>query len=474
MANQALDWEIKHEPHGLFVTCYRPIIIGVQVEGNYQPAHVRATLLIETGPGSGEYEDTGVQFDGYSQYSDSSDGYFVLNAADFCKYYFEDITSWYDGTYCGTWHKMIGRGFMLRINPAIFSPSGILNVDEEQTLESKPFIVVPLITKAGESTSFENDNIRLDKFVNNGENNSSAPLMDTELIKLTTNMPQYNTIDINSGQYFFMTLLYRGVPGRIAYLRVWNETTGNSEDYEALSNDSSYARHTYVNIFPPTLEYVLASNNNAFQSLLFNGLGDLTTDVMSVQLQYKNSSTYSLERYSPKMYYRLIDSSKSSCKQEHFVWRNMRGGFDWFIATGTQNKEVSVSGGEYDKHTDFNRNTKWGQTTDSMPFGTIRGQHASSSLWNTKKEVYTMFTQPVTRKYAEWLEELVVSPQAWVCREVEGWQDYMIAGMSSANGKMLLAINIIKGSYKMYSTEKNLHYVEFKYTLSENSLTQKL
>jgi hypothetical protein len=38
---------------------------------------------------------------------------------------------------------------------------------------------------------------------------------------------------------------------------------------------------------------------------------------------------------------------------------------------------------------------------------------------------------------------------------------------------VLVAINIIKGSYKMHTTENGRHYIEFKYTLSENTLVQK-
>jgi hypothetical protein len=42
------------------------------------------------------------------------------------------------------------------------------------------------------------------------------------------------------------------------------------------------------------------------------------------------------------------------------------------------------------------------------------------------------------------------------------------------NTKGLVAINILKGSYKLHNTEKGRHFIEFKYTLSENTTTQKM
>ena len=45
-------------------------------------------------------------------------------------------------------------------------------------------------------------------------------------------------------------------------------------------------------------------------------------------------------------------------------------------------------------------------------------------------------------------------------------------GSDNADRYMLVAINIIKNSYKLHSTEKNVHYIEFQYSLSDNNLTQ--
>jgi hypothetical protein len=455
-----LNWSILAEPHGLFVTCYRPIVIIVNVVDN-QPSHIQGSLYIETFSGSDSYEDTGVKMNGYSNNNDNN---YVINVADYCQNYFIDEKDFYNGGgFCTNFNKMLSRAFKVVINPVLFQIDGSTNIDYEQELTSNPFIVPPLVTGADESTSLANDNIRIDKFVNNGTNNSSAPWGDSSWNRLTTNMPQNNTIDINSGFYYFQTLLYRGVSGITTKLKATNNTTGNSREFSLMG--SSVARHAYIHIHPVIIEFLLALQYGSFQNLLINETtGLLLGNSMTIQLEHKNSAGV-IQRTSPAMTYKLIDSSTTPlCQNEKFIFRNQRGGFDWFIATGQKDKEINVSGDEFDRQTDFNR-------LDTKSFGTIRGQHANSSLLNSRKETFTTFSQPLVKKYSNWLEELIVSPQVWIVKDVTDWATKTSI---ANNNKRLVAINIIKGSYKLHSTEKNTNFIEFKYNLSENDLTQKL
>ena len=119
---------------------------------------------------------------------------------------------------------------------------------------------------------------------------------------------------------------------------------------------------------------------------------------------------------------------------------------------------------EFDRHTNFERS--------ESTFDLLRGQHNNTNLWNSKKEIFSIFSQKVTKQYAIWLEELIMSPQVWVVEDIKDFQNTN-PGVGYDN-KGLLAINILKGSFNVFNTENNMHYIEFKYKLSENTITQKM
>lgn len=468
--NAPLNWDIHNQPHGLFVTCYRPIVIRVKVTGTQQPAHIVGTLLLESNTQNGNFEDTGVKVNGYTE---DNDGFYSFNVAEVCKSYFNlDEDNFHNEPWCSTFYRILGRAFKVRINPVNFLSNGGVEVDEDDELVTWPFIVVPLITKHNEQTStVEYDNVRVDKWVNNGDNDSEAAWFDASWNENTSNMPQNNEIDIAKGFYYFQSLLLRGVSGRNNYFTITNNTTGVSMDFD--TGNSQTARHHYNTIHPVAIEFLLFIETGTNQNLLLDSNGDLTTDSMTIQLKYKNSTTYATERYSKPMTYKLYDSRKSgtgTCRNKMFVFRNMRGGIDWFIAKGQQDQEINISGKEFQSHIDYDRGS-------APAHGQVRGKHSVKSLQNARKEIYKVFTQPVNKEYAVWLQELVSSPQVWICEEIEDFNREGAVGLESflwtQGGEKLKAINIIKSSYKIHTTEKRINYLEFKYTLSENSLVQK-
>ena len=142
----------------------------------------------------------------------------------------------------------------------------------------------------------------------------------------------------------------------------------------------------------------------------------------------------------------------------------MLGGFDFFRATGTESKEITMSGTEFDKHTDFRR-------SETMNFGVVRGQHNTTNLWGTRNEVISVFSQPLSREQVKWIEEMIMSPQVWITIKVS---DFVQDEGGELSDMGLTAINIIKGSYKLYSTDRNRSFIEFKYKFSESTLTQKM
>ena len=139
----------------------------------------------------------------------------------------------------------------------------------------------------------------------------------------------------------------------------------------------------------------------------------------------------------------------------------MRGGIDWFHCYGSESKSVDVSSSTYNQ----NQHVTRGETD----FGLIPGEHSKTNVWTQRTEKFSVFSQPLTKRWAKWLEELIVSPQVWI--EVE--QQNIGSDIVYPKNKQLVPVVIDTGSYKTYTTEDNTHYIEFKYQLSDNTLTQK-
>jgi hypothetical protein len=444
-------WSIYHEPHGEFVTCQRPIVITTKVTAGVV-AHFKGILYIKEGAA---WVNTEAELNGYG---DTNGQYYEFNVAEYCRNYFKEEDVFYNQQWCNTFTDMVEREFKLKIYPVEYDASGNLDPQPADFEYSREFRVVPVNTMARESTSSVNDNIRLDKYVLNGNNSSSVPIGSSSTNRLLSNMPDYNTIDISQGFFFFQNFLFDEFPGRDAVLELTN-SSGVMQTLPATSLTSGYH---YIHLHPEAIDFILSLVAGVPVNFLLDGAGNLTSSTLKAQYKFVDSATGAFVRSSPMGKYKLVDGM--GCKSKTFIFRNMRGGFDFFTATGEHDVSVDIQGSEFDRHTDFNRGL-----TD---FGLKRGQHNITNLWGNRKEMNTIFTQPVSTEYATWLEELIVSPQVWVVEDIKDYQGD--PAMLFYNTKGLVAINILKGSYKLHNTEKGRHFIEFKYTLSENTTTQKM
>ena len=447
----ASTWSIFYEPHGKFVTCQRPIVITTKVTTG-AVAHFKGKLFVNN---TGAWVDTNVVMNAYGG---NLSTYYEFNVAEYCKNYFKEVEGFYESSWFSTFKYMVEVKFKLEIYPVEYDVSGNLVPEPTDIKTTNEFIVVPTNTRAEESTSTVNDNIRLDKFVLNGGNDSSAPICSGDDNKLLTNMPAYNTMDISQGFYFFQNLLHQTVTNVDAKLVLTN-SSGTVESIPSTLVDSYYGIH----IHPAAIDTLLSLIQGASVNFLLDASGNLMSDTLKVQYNFIDSTTGAFVRSSPPGYYKLVDGM--GCKSTTFIFRNMRGGFDFFTATGEHDVSVELSGSTFDRHTDFSR--------AESDFGLLRGQHNITNLWNSRQELHSVFSQPVSKEYAMWLEELIVSPQVWVVKDIKGYQD--IPGFSSPYLKKgLVAINILKGSYKLHNTEKGRHFIEFNYALSENTITKKM
>tara|TARA_R100000231_G_scaffold359_1_gene615 strand:+ start:7090 stop:8445 length:1356 start_codon:yes stop_codon:yes gene_type:complete len=449
----AVNFSIISQPHGKFVSCQRPIVIRVRTtnSGGNTVAHYKGSLLLEDVPGSGNFIDTLVEMNGYT---DDGGDIFSFNVSEYCSNYFEDEESFYNQNWCANFDKMLWRKFVLKINAVIETNDGSLE-DDSTEKDTNFFIVTATNTMVDEATDTSGSYIKMDRFVANYSNNSASPWFNSSEALLMTNQTRNQVIDIQQGFYFFYPLLYSYINTRQAFLEIRN----GAGVIEEIPANYIIDQHIAFHVHPLVLSFWLFLVGSPNQNMLLNNNGTLATNEMRIRFNFKSIATGNVIRRSLPMYYKLTDGF-DKCQHTTFIFKNMRGAFDFFTATGTISKETDVSGVEFDRHTNFDR-------SDSQTFGVLRGQHSRTSLLNKRKQVFTVFSQPVTTEDANWLEELIVSPLTWITTTINQTSE------TKTGSGGLVAINIIKSSYKLHTTENGRHFIEFKYTLSENTLVQK-
>ena len=468
-----VNFSVYKEAHSKMVTCYRPIVLATRVSGNIVPSHFEAHLYIERFNYNDDWIDTGVRANAYYDSKSPEEKTFSINIAEYCRQYFTEDYGFYEQDWCNNFRRMADRRFKVYFYPVQFVSGGTLVTDYDNVKITRSFSVIPTVTRDDEITDTANSNIRLDKFVCNVSNNSGILQISSDKQKLLSNMPQNQTIDLSKGFYYFYQYLHSGGnSNRRSYIRITNNTTGTYYDLE--TPDWDYNGYFYFNLHPSVIEFMIAMDAGAFQGLLLTAGGALQTDSMTIQAVFKSTATWAVIRTAPAMTYKLKDNENSdgTCNSKYFVFRNMRGGFDWFEAKGSQFHELSIDSSEYDRVKEFSRYRS--------DFDLLDGEHHTSKLWGNRKEGFTVFTQ-VNKETANWLTELISSTQVWVIEKtIDGpgftpGEDSPIPGNDypDAYGTRLVPININKGSYKIHNTEKRINYIEFKYTLSANSLVQK-
>ena len=444
-------WTIIYEAHGKFVTCQRPIVLTLNVTAG-SVAHFRGLLYVRN---VGTWDDTGIQFNAYPENDINK---FTCNVAEYCRNFYREQEALYNpNQWCFNFDQMVDREFQVVFYPVEYDLSGNLIPDPKDTATSVSFHVTPTSTEARESTSSLNDNIRLDKFILNGQNSSAAPWFSSSENKLLSNMPDYNVVDVSQGFFYYYNALINNVAGRQGVLELTNDA-GVVQTIDL----GSITGYLYIHLHPIFLDFMLSLAAGVVVNFFTDSAGNLASNIAKLQLKFNDVGTGTLIRSSPQMKVSFKDGM--GCKSKTFVFRNMRGGFDHFTATGTQERSIDLSGSEFDRHTNFERS--------ESTFDLLRGQHNNTNLWNSKKEIFSIFSQKVTKQYAIWLEELIMSPQVWVVEDIKDFQNTN-PGVGYDN-KGLLAVNILKGSFNVFNTENNMHYIEFKYKLSEKTITKKM
>ena len=438
----SINQDISHT----FNSCYRPIIAEFE-DTNTNTAFLRGELYSETVFGSNTFQPTGILINAYE--TESSSGIFRFNLMEYTRHFMDD-SCMFDNVFLFPPGDNLSTRFKFVAWSVVYDPfnPGLLMDDLSNSVETSKFAVIPTITKENEAAGILNSYTDIDSFVL-GFNTSSYTATNH---KYLTNFPSGHTQYLNGGEGIIDSL-YIPIKPNISYpnfsIRYTDVASGNY--YEMNPSITANMSIFRAPIHPVMIELLSVINgvtagSSAAGSGLFFGSGGLNSSKVKIQAFIWNT-TNSIVTESKKIQY----TEKTPCNKTKFIFKNMRGGYDWFDATGTESKGVSVEGTTFDKYVPYT--------------GNPRGSHGTSNLWTNRTDSYTVFSQPLKKEYAIWLEELITSPTVWI--------ETTLDNPAVASNSILLPIVIEKGSYNTYTTEDGVHFIEFKYTLSNNIGTQR-
>lgn len=465
--------------HRGFYSAYRPIELTVY-DASVDTAFIRGELFIESPLLSGTFVSTGIMINAYARadYPESYD----FNLMEYCRNYVSPGVCPILST--STW-----------LLPGIFetdrfrleawavkhsqTTSGGLYDDLSDVITSNSFDAIGTITHDEDSGDETNDYTAIDRFVLGQNDNwlgradTTSPLTDMPVTKEWL-MPsgKHQTININDypdASLYSLVRLNKDVEYVSAQYFVWPKSGGSPSNFLIPMGGTQPVSMNYrVPVHPKAVEYAYFAAHGTSLNSLVNTSGELIANAISVCLIMHNSN-YTI--YYPwksrdnngtinTQYYHfpLSDEpnnglcSQPKCRRVKFVFQNMRGGFDWFNAYGTQSKQVGVSGTKFDNHVN----------------STYRGWHGRKQLWTKREDMFTVITQPLDTAHAEWLQQLITSPRVWVQREIKesDWRD------DRTQSNFLQPVLIDQGSYDIHNTEDNVNYIEFKYRYSNPITTQ--
>ena len=457
-AANGITWDIYEQPHGNHVTCQRPIVLSARTSQG-QPAHFRGTLWIESPAHSNTYVNTEVQFNAYSN---AGDGIFQCNVAEYCRQYFVDEPKWFGASWCGVQHdRMFNRRFKVLFNPVIVQSNGTLYSDYDDSKETETFNVFPLNTKPFENHSTDSgiaDYQRIDFFVHPNANGSGLAAPQPGYYRPLTNMPQRNAINFDKALAWQTYSTIVDMPNN---KQLQTTITSPNGSYDLVWNPPPPG-HWMLHVHPWVLEFYITLSAGGYQNILLNQWGIPVADEFSVSYTYLNSNGTTWKDGPTQKYTIIRDTNCGGRADTTFIFRNQRGAMDFFTARGKRDKQVTIGGTTFKKHNNYNRSSR------TPAFGTLVGQHSETNLWGDREDSFTVFSQALTDEQCFWLEELIVSPEVWVCENVDKTM------RRTATTDALVAIVIDKASYQVFSTEKNVNYMEFKYHYSEPTLTKKM
>ncbi len=525
----AVQWNIVSNTHGRMVTCQKPIVITMRTN-NIQVSHFKIDLQIralEETLDDGGWISTELNVCAYPDGPPDNNNYtyYTVNFAEYCSNYFNLSSQVLMDSYCPNnsiinpfiltnpgvvsttnFNYMFQREFRAKIHPITITGDGAYDEETDNYDFCKEFMCVNLNTNDNETTSANSvfDNIRINDFVNgfvtsnsnNANNYGQGSYGSDKRQKLLTNMPgvaavgqepeePVQTINLKDKKVHWVGYGWNfndfsaGGHVRKHYFQI-RSLSGTINTVSISSSDTPPWTQTnptdigWLYINPIQLQFALDSYGVG-ADLILDGSSNLMCNRIKAWVEFIDSSG-TVQRTSPSFTYNVINSvNDKKCKRVRFIFINKRGHLDWFHCYGTQEKSVSVEGVTYERLSELYKG--------------VNAKNASapglSNLQNKRTDTYKIISQPLTKRWTEWLQELITSPMVWVEDFVEGMEVMTNTGqqlVTQDNAEelgtfiwpsKLNPIIIDKASYNVYNTEDNVHYMEFKYIKANQMTIQK-
>ena len=467
-----------------YYSAYRPII-AEYVDNDSDTAFLRARLDIGDTALGGTYSSTGIIINAYERPNlyGSTDRTFEFNLMEYCRNFISPgicpVLSL--PTYQLPGHFETAK-FKLKVWAVKYSQTtvGGLYDDDDNYIRSNSFVAVGTVTEETDGLSHFDDFTNINRFVV-GKNSpyteadTAMPLTDKpvpwgSLIAETDNNNGLYTINIDD---FACDSVYSPVAfdkdrDSVAFAFVDIPISGGTSSLKMI-HLPQFEMNQRVPFSPEWIEYTYLIQNGTPLNTLIDASGNLISKgLVGMLLLYSSGGGggfttpwEAVAPYNGNIEWRWEwvkysdEKNNGHCQRTKFVFKNMRGGFDFFNAHGTQEKEVAMGGTQFDNHVVEH----------------TRGYHGRKQLWTTREDVFSVFSQPLKKDEAEWLQQLITSPQVWVQREVKHTDD--LYSRIGGQKNFLQPVIIDKGSYKIHNTEDNVHFIEFKYRYSNPTTTQK-
>jgi len=451
-----------------FYSAYRPIFMELS-DASGDTAYLRGELQTKTGL-YGTWASTNILINAYQNGTNTPNpGDYTFNLMSYCRPFISKgvcpINSGYINFLKG---DMESAYFRLKVWSVKYSATttGLLYDDMSDIVTGQAFAVTATICNEDDSLNPFNGYENMGAFVvgtnNLGSVSTQAPLTNMPITPTSSPLHTINVNDYPCDSYYQPVSL----PSTDTFcVLICAYGINGTNTMNTVTLPSVWEELVRIPLHPKTLEAWYLLHTGTALNTIIDGSGNLIADKVAILAGSVDGSgnfkNWRHRRQSDNSYeidYRYInysdEPSNGKCNEQRtkFVFKNMRGGYDWFNAYGTHTKSVKVGGSQFDSLT---------QPGD-------RGSHSRKKLWTTREDTFSVISQPLTTEYAEWLQELVSSPQVWV-------QDEMKYNQSSSSQPLsfLRPVIIDSGDVEIYNTEDNVSYIEFKYKYSNAITTQK-
>lgn len=467
---------VVHTDKHIFRTAYRPILTTA-MDTIGDAAYLKAELERETWINSGSYVGLGIYLNAYESIGGSQ--HYTFNSMGYCR---ELISG---GEFSKNWNGHsgddIGSQFRLRISAVRHSntPNQPLIDDETDFAYSDSWFALPTTTnelQALHSTGFPHSHHQVNRLILG--DNKGGSLTDPNY-EFSQNKPNFFGGGFGYAQNWnscaatkAYTINRSDARNDAIYLPVglgayWDEfwvyiavmNTAGTVAGVHMFQVSDYSNLYKIPCHPDTLKAYILGNGGGTANTLINSSGNLVGAGAVIYPMVRASSTSALKTQrdgqgnaAPTFLDYTEEENNGKCNRSKFIFRNTSGGFDWLNIYGTESKTTSFESVIY----------------DSIPTSST-SLHTRKTLYNNREDVFTVTSQPVSRKIGVHIEEMITSSMVWINLKLKNTTSIPF----SYSDSRLVPILIVPGSFDIYNTENNISFIKFSYTFSEQITLQK-